>query len=324
MGLESDHEAICDKIVTKPAWKSGAYCVLGGILGNCAILGLALCSPIFIGAVVCKYTCTGIGAGAGWRYGIPGGLETLETMLLDGDIWNQITSRFKSEDPRIPFSAQELEEVFLDTRTDYARLYTITLAIFAERYERLPFSLESGLMMQEFRQMVRLLVKHHPMWELERVEDIQYSVERRLIRDLQPYLTSHYSSYNKNLENHPHPTELSTITRSSQNDPIQACIRSASMHFRHLRHEPHPKDKASILVSMIRGVATDLSVANITMSADDLLPIVISILVYNIDMLPGGDIALVYDYLRDNAGEDAYTATVLMSALHIISPCSKK
>ena len=327
--LDIPHPDICNKLIPCSKWKAGIYCILGGLLGTpigCAVAGAAIGSQLVLTAMICKYTCVGAGAGAGWQFGSPDAIQTLQNNITEPHLWRLIQGEFLSNDSPTAYVTEGAESYFVNTLTDLGKLYAVILVLFAERYEirSEAFGRESVLM-EEFQEMVELLVDKHPMSHMasrDEKAELTYIVERRLLRDLAPYLQCHYASYNQKLHDRTQGPTWSPLDELKSQSLVKinakalgACIRNASMQFRHLPHEPHPRDKVSILVSMVKELARDLDGLGVKMSCDHLTPLVSAILLRNLDTLPGGEIAMVYDYLRNHAGEEGYTATVLMAAL---------
>lgn len=98
-------------------------------------------------------------------------------------------------------------------------------------------------------------------------------------------------------------------------DKIKNILATASNHFRRLPGQEHPKDKAQLLIDMVKSLSDSFQSLDITVSCDLLIPIVSYIIKQNIDIVPGVEIKMTYDYLGHLTNEKGYIITVLLSSL---------
>ena len=66
---------------------------------------------------------------------------------------------------------------------------------------------------------------------------------------------------------------------------------------------------------MIHNISDEFNKNGITMSCDELTPIICEIIIRNIDIIPNAEIQMIYDYMGHRTDENGYIATVLMASL---------
>lgn len=341
--MSQNNTDICRQ-VNKREWAYPALLgVCGGLLGtfssNLGIGGQFLIQAIYW-TIGYKIVLILTGAGMGWKIGNsfydPG--KAIEQLISEPEIWKLIKQNYKPNDEPMLYKKGLVIPTLLDTSLDIGKLYTFCSFIFIERYENME---SEEQVMREFKYMVHVLTAKHPMLKDSEPVTLMNIIERRVIEDLYPYIYSYYLITNKNSQKKLDPLLAKTLstdkiplvainnydniiklilseTNSQVNnirDKIECILISASNIFRQLPEAKHPQDKAKLLIKMTKLISDRLAEYNIIVSADLLIPIVSNLIIQNIDIVPGAEIKMAYDYLGHLANEDAYVVTVLLSSL---------
>ncbi len=344
--MNSSYQTICEK-VNKKTWITPALLgICGGVVGsvgsNLSLGGQIIFQALYwtIGYKIALITA---GAGFGWKIGNSffDANDAISELVDDPNCWNLIMTSYVPSDTKIKFKRSIAIEALLDSRNDIGKLYQFCIFLFIEKYEH--FTQESQLM-NEFKCLVRVLTAKHPMYTCEHFKELEELIERRCIQDLYPYIYSHYLINNKSSHKKIDPLSYCNLTIPyvkrnqikcynddtqllnrlendlKQIDPekkqgIMNCLQRSSNVFRQLPNVIHPKDKAVILIDMVKEVSEGFQKIGIQISCDHLIPIISHIIMKNIDIVPGADIRMAYDYLGHLPNEEAYVATVLLSSL---------
>ena len=230
------------------------------------------------------------------------------------------TSETSTEQEAIP-TELEIANSLLIPGSEISQLYRFCIYLYVERFNY--YSSQEFQAMAEYKGVVKVITKFHP--KFYQCPTLVYEVvERCVIDNLYPYLYGYYLVENSHLHSDLLPREINpnSIMVSKNTDrrlaelPVEILDR-ACLTFRHLGYQRHPREKISILLKMVNDLSRDLQEQQVTMSCDDLLPILLEIVQRNIDILPVADIKMVFDYYGDTMGEQAYIATALLTTVQV-------
>ncbi len=340
---------ICQR-VNRKTWITPALIgVAGGVvgtLGSSLSMGGQLLFQALYWTLGYKLVVISAGAGMGWKIGhrIYGPNDAIMELVKDPQLWKLLRTSYQSQDKKEPYKRMTAISLLQDTSRDIGKLYQFSLFLFIERYGEISQDLQ---LMTEFKSVVSLLTQKHPMYQdgdttnksvSGQNQELQDLIERRVIEDLYPYIYSHYLRFNKTTHQKLNPQikdrglivatppknnnqitcqlteELAQLTSSQQ---LQAgkSLDQASKTFRQLSYHVHPKDKAAILIKMVKDISSNFQEVGINVSCDLLIPLVSKIILDNMDMVPAAEIKMTYDYLGHLTNEDGYVITVLLSSL---------
>ena len=325
--------------------------VVGGITGMLSS-NLSIGSQIIFNALYWtigyKIILVMAGAGMGWQLGLNlyNPKKAIDELVKNKDLWTLIMNSYEPDDTKIDYKRTTAIEILLDTRLDIGKLYQFCCFLFIERYEYISSNEE---VLNEFKYIVRILTVKHPMYHKDCEHELLDLIERRTFNDLYPYIYGHYlvknsSSHKKML---PITTESAlevpigvsiipiNAIKTTDNkwfdllfsdiknktpelkDAVNKILLKASNEFRRLPNEIYPKDKAELLINMVKILSDDFQKLDINISCDLLIPIVSFIIMKNIDIVPGAEIKMIYDYLGHLSNEEGFMVTVLLSSLMV-------
>ena len=343
--MNSQYLTICERVNKKPWVTPTIFGICGGIVGsvtsNLGLGGQIIFQALYwtIGYKIALITA---GAGFGWKIGhtFYDANDAIMELVDDPNCWNLIMNYYISDDDTITYKRSTAVEILLDTRRDIGKLYQFCIFLFIEKYEHIVMETQ---LMREFKLLVRVLTLKHPMYEPEIHQQLEELVERRSIQDLYPYIYSHYLMNNKRSHRKIDPLTYNnlvipyvnrddiknTINDNSllnmlavdvknmdkHKDEIVECLTRSSNIFRRLPNQIHPKDKANVLIDTVKNISEGFQNIGVHVSCDHLIPIISHIIMKNIDIVPGADIQMAYDYLGHLPNEEAYVVTVLLSSL---------
>jgi hypothetical protein len=324
---------------------------VGSYLSGLTYGGQLICQSVLLG-LTCKVGIIAGGIGLGWKFGNQwySTEEVFEEWVKTEHIWREILFHYSPDElpvtdqtnnnswsqyfrwgwsqsevdtcpkPALPTEI-EIARDLLEARSEIGQLYRFCIYLYVERFNY--YTTADFSAMAEYKGVVAVITRFHPKYPScpKLVNEV---VERCVIDDLYPYLYGYYLAENSHLHSDLLPPELSVTSIVTTTDPgdvvakLPSCILDrASLTFRHLSHQRHPREKISILLKMVNDLSRDLDTQNISLSCDDLLPILLQIVKRNIDILPVADIKMVFDYYGDTMGEQAYLATALLSTVQV-------
>lgn len=347
--MNDNYHQICQRIDRRLSLGPKATGILGGVVSS--PIGIYLSGLTYGGQLIfqgvllgltCKFGIIAGGIGLGWKVGNHWyrSDEIFQEWIMERDIWYKILEYYSPETitnpeenngyfnfwwfytptpppPPIP-TELEIAQSLQDLTSEIGQLYRFCIYLYVERFNY--HSRDSFPAMKEYKGVVQVITKFHP--KNHQAPTLVYEiVERCVIDDLYPYLYGYYLIENSRLHLDLLPIELSPNTfvvnyKISPNIPNDILDR-ASLTFRHISHQRHPREKISILLKMVNDLSRDLERLHISMSCDDLLPILLQIVQKNIDILPVADIKMVFDYYGDTIGEQAYIATAFLSTVQV-------
>ena len=337
MSIDPLYQDICENIESDSYLTPKTCGLMGGIIST--PIGIIL-APFVVTSVTAVLLVKGVtmaaGSGLGWKLGndFYGGNEIIIALMHQPDAWKRLHNGYKTSEPNQEYQEDAIEDKLLDTRYSFGKLYRFATFLFAERYEQLylnhqPKTESTDMVttdkhiLRELNCLVDMMALKHPMYTRENFDTIRMVIEQRAMDDLYSYIHGHYIMETKKKNQNITPLLLiesrkNKLTPSTKKlTQHEKLVHRASLQFRHLPHVHHPKEKAAILVNMVKDIDNDLKEQGITLCCDDLIPIVSEIIMCNLDILPSAEIQLVFDYLEKSFDEDAYVATVVLSSLQV-------
>jgi hypothetical protein len=344
--MNDKYHQICQRIDRRISLGPTATGIIGGVVSSPIGIYLSGLTYGLLLGFACKIGIIAGGFGLGWKVGNQwySTEEIFQEWIHEKNVWKQILeyyspqqtsdqseymsyfpfSWFQSDtDTTTPPIPTELDifRSLRDPSTEIGQLYRFCLYLYVERFNYYPR--EEFPAMGEYKGLVCVVTKFHPKYYL--APTLIYEVtERCAIDDLYPYLYGYYLVENSHLHLDLLPPDISPNTLVVNSDLVSDLpgipndiLDRASLTFRHLSHQRHPREKISILLKMVNDLSRDLERENITMSCDDLLPILLQIVRQNIDILPVADIKMVFDYYGDTMGEQAYIATAFLTTVQV-------
>ena len=338
MSIDPLYQDICDNIEKNTYLNPKNCSIVAGLVTTPLALLFAPVIATSTGALLLiKGISVATGSGVGWKFGSEyySGTSIAISLVHQPDAWRQLHNFYQTDDSKIEFCEEAIEEQMLNSSTGYGKLYRFANFLFAERYEHLftrnkqdnyqgvKTPSHDAHILRELNYLVTMMTLKHPMYTADNHNKIKTIVEQRAMEDLYSYIYGHYVMESRRNGNTLPPMIIigSSCVKSTlslvcpQLTDHERIVHTASLKFRHLPHLYHPKEKVAILVEMVKDIDNDLKSQGITLCCDDLIPIVSEIIMCNLDILPYAEIQLVFDYLENSCDEDAYVATVVLSSL---------